>query len=151
MHLSKVTKRCYEETYKTRDRKKRESKELTKSHTMQYTIMSDISNVETTIPPYTGLSSYGNKSNILVSSSTTHIEWSDVEDSVLRDAVLKCGEQWEQVRQHILTEMKEPVVRTVEEYEHRWTNTVSRKHKKVKPPSFISNVLLYILGAMDGR
>ena len=57
--------------------------------------------------------------------------WSDEEDSVLRDAVLRHGEEWVLVRDHYLTTLKgATTTRHLHEFENRWNDVVCRKHKK---------------------
>lgn len=59
--------------------------------------------------------------------------WTDEDDSMLRDAVLRHGEDWNVVREFIMRPEAKGTrsPRTTDECERRWHDVVAHKHKKV--------------------
>ena len=74
--------------------------------------------------------SIGIKGKILLQSPVN--DWVEVEDSRLREGVLKNGEHWETVSQHLALNSPHSHHRTPEDCQKRWNEVVCKMHKKVK-------------------
>lgn len=117
--------------------------------------LSQITTSTTTSVVFRALEELSGSVPVNVPASASAVEdWSEGEDSTLRDAVIRHGEDWGVVRDFLMREVKNARQRALEEYEQRWIDVVCRKHKKVsKSSSSCERVIdrTGVSGAVDRR